>query len=147
MPSGSATAMMRFAEVATGVLATYLEECLRELDMDDPEYEEKRNLIRANQVFPGVQIPRGGNELKFPSIVYGGVGEGTVDTYQSNFIATISIRYDIRAKTMREVYELDSRLREALQATHRVSIDAGAIDLYDDEFSVHRRARTVTMRI
>ena len=102
-----------------------------------------RDVIGNNNVFANRQPLDTG----FPSIVFTFVGENIVPVYGGPMRDVIAMRYDLRAQAVADLYELDSNLRSRLLRSGRMITDSGAVDIYDDEFSVHRRVRTLGFRL
>ena len=102
-----------------------------------------RSVLGNTNVYADLQ-PLG---TSFPSIVFTFVGERIIPVYQGPMRDIVSMRYDLRAKTNTQLYELDSDLRSRLLRSGRAVTDSGAVDIYDNEFSVHRRVRTLGFRL
>ncbi len=83
----------------------------------------------------------------FPSVVFQAVGQDTLTTLTegAHQIAT-AIRFDVRDRMQKETERLSDEIVAALRAGSRLIWLGTLIDDFDDELSIYRRIRTVTVR-
>ncbi len=83
----------------------------------------------------------------FPSVVFQAVGQDTLTTLTEGVhqIAT-AIRFEVRDRMQKETDRLSDEIVAALRRSGRLLALGALIDDYDDELSIYRRIRTVTVR-
>ena len=81
----------------------------------------------------------------FPSVVYGFTGEDTTQTAEGPVRHRMFLWYEVRASMYQECIDIDERILAALIDTGRLGDIRGHTDDWDEDLSVMRKTRTVTL--
>ena len=104
--------------------------------------EALRPLVPAGRVYVQYQP----DPEALPCLVYSVVGSRTEDAWDPSPMRRMVVRIESRTKRLAETVRLNERVQQALLAARQVAGIGSYTDVWDEEFRIHRRILTLTLR-
>ena len=80
-----------------------------------------------------------------PCIVYGGIGDSSVDTSSGSAQDSVTLSIDVRASDYNSAYNIAKKVIGIFLQGNTLRNSLGAVDLYDERDGVYRRILTLAV--